>query len=886
MNERVINWSSPEYSWNSQKYLSEINTLVNAFKQGNFNYENLNSKIELINNRAEEDKNQVYQNIHNSGANDAFERGTKLDEDFDEFYNLSIDKLDECYNYKGDATNSDKTSSAQSINSFAGLDSLNDVKQNQNVTESDKTQLNTDPFAGVNLDQVNAGNNTQNQITESNQQQLNSNRSNLPGYVGIVENFGNGKGSFCTIEKGKINKNDRIVFHVISGQLKKVEIIWRTSGGIWRTQYEGPQKQFNAATYLNEIPEYITHLNFTVNAHHNSSYLPEACKAEVWCLSPGQSVPATIQNTRETVSAQTNTQTTQLQSQVTAPKQNVSTPVQTPAQTTPAQTSNTSKKPEKVSVAVNKMPKTGASQMARIPVYKLMENDKLVFKQTGGSLLKLWARWSGRSFSEVLFPETKQIVYSTAELMAKRPEQAMFLDFQVNQYSDVHCYLEAWVIPGGVPIPAEWNIKESGGGTNSNGNVAGANSFYDLISKADEAFNRKYWQESQGVRSSSNPKQESLDLLRKCEPIISGENDVQQRYTFVKILAGKYAEYARRVFVYSAKSDFIQLAGGLLSKYGGQISSFSDGQQKSSAYTIIAEGWRDLARAATWGDHAFNKMACDKESKRYYDLALREDRNNAQLQKTVEKINAPKKPVPAQVKSTPAIPENVWAEAENLRNMMVENVPIQKEDGPHYMEVGLVKIDLGSINVGSGKVWIWRSGAENWEEITENNQFVFIGDKIKTDENTTNVSFKYSADNTNLVIKSGSVVTFYESQIYIERGDVGLFVKKRGGKFLVITPKATTGCRGTEFTVKVDNNGNTDVHLMEGVVELRNSTEISYLVPGQAARIEKEDEEMQISTFDIQQHQQQFQPENTSRQNTNTDPFRLVNGGGKIIGGK
>jgi hypothetical protein len=325
----------------------------------------------------------------------------------------------------------------------------------------------------------------------------------------------------------------------------------------------------------------------------------------------------------------------------------------------------------------------------------------------------------------------------------------------------------------------------------------------------------------------------------------------------------------------------------LLSKYGGQVSSLSDSQLKSSAYTIIAEGWRDLARSATWGDHSFNKMACDKESKRYYDLALREDQNNTQLQKTVEKINAPQKPVPEKVKSTPPIPENVWAEAENFRNMMVENVPIVKEDKPNYMEVGLVKIDLGSISVGSGKVWILRMGAENWEEITQNNEYIFIGDKIKTDENTTNVSFNYSADNTNLVIKSGSVVTFYDSQIYIERGDVALYVRKRGGKFLVITPKATTGCRGTDFTVKVDNNGNTDVHLLEGVVELRNSTEISYLIPGQAARIEKEDDEMKISTFNIQQHQQLFQFEKSSGENAaNINPFRFVTGGGKIIGGK
>ena len=44
------------------------------------------------------------------------------------------------------------------------------------------------------------------------------------------------------------------------------------------------------------FPDFITHFNFTVNAHHNSSYLPNACKAEVWCLAPGQSIPARPSN--------------------------------------------------------------------------------------------------------------------------------------------------------------------------------------------------------------------------------------------------------------------------------------------------------------------------------------------------------------------------------------------------------------------------------------------------------------------------------------------------------------------------------------------------------------------------------------------------------------
>ncbi|WP_172594525.1 FecR domain-containing protein [Mariniphaga sediminis] len=842
-NETVINWSSPEYSWNKQNWLNQINGLGRDFKAGNFDYVTLKQKIENVNDKAESEKNKVYQNIQNSGANDAFERGVKLDEEFEDFYNLSIDVLDECY-----------TVSKKNEKATAG-----DAQIEQTKTTSETVNNTVQIFAGVETGQQ-TENKINNTIQNNTSGSATQNNFAAAGFIGMAENNGNGNGKYCSVEISKLNKTDNIIFNVISGELKKVEIIWRTSGGSWRTQYEGTKTEFNAEEFLKDVPDFITHFNFTVNAHHNSSYLPNACKAEVWCLAPGQSIPARPSNQ--------NQQTASVQKQNTTPA-------------TPSK--NTSGKPEKVSNAVNKMPKTGSSQMARIPVYKLMENEKLVFKQTGGTFLKFWVRWSGKSFSEVLFEDTKQIVYSTAELMAKRPEKAMFLDFQVNQYSDVHCYMEGWVLPGGVPIPADWNIAENSNSTAGAGSAS--NNFYDLIKQADEAFNRKYWNESGGVRASSNPKQESLDLLRKCEPIIARENNFSTKYEMIKTLSGKYSEYAKRVFAFSAKSDFIELSGRLLSKYGSQVNSEKDSKLKSNAYKTMAEGWRNLTQAATWGNHQYNKMYCDKEAKKYYDYALREDRNNTQLQKTVEKINAPKKPIPAKVASTPPIAEEKWAIAENFRNAMVNDnldESILKKEPVNYMEVGVLKL-----NVGSGDVWIMVSGTSEWRKITDNSVVVYPGDKIKTSGNAQNVSFTYSRDNSYLAIKSDAVVTIYEEQLCIQRGDVYVNVTKKGDKFLVITPTAVTGPRGTEFSVNVSPAGQTNVHLYEGAIELRNASEISYLVPGEKASIKAENEEITTQTFNIQHHKQQNW--NTSNMHENgfhldKNLFKNVTGGGQIFG--
>src|SRR5680860_605830 len=137
--------------------------------------------------------------------------------------------------------------------------------------------------------------------------------------------------------------------------------------------------------------------------------------------------------------------------------------------------------------------------------------------------------------------------------------------------------MEVWHLPAGGKIPPRQQIAN----TETDKLM---NDFNNLIQKADEAFNKKYWNESQSSGASSNPKQESLDFLRKAEQLISQQQNIQERYSMVLSLASKYSEYAKRVFANSAKVDFIQAAGSLLGKFGNAANAITETKTKSAAY--------------------------------------------------------------------------------------------------------------------------------------------------------------------------------------------------------------------------------------------------------------------------------------------------------------
>jgi len=594
--------STPEYSWNGQSYLNQIKNLANQFKQDGTDYYVLKNKIENVNRNAEQAKDQIFQKIQNSGAADSFEKGEQLEADFNEFYDLSFDILDDSYRFdqnkpvveigntkqnsghidrqtqsgtstvptppgnriknvyfhglwtdtrentrfmlsltqkgnsvkidnvgtgkitdgvlkysgqqwdgtsvyyeyrlKGDGYTIERLSrnygkensvkyifkaSKKSAGEFVYSDNDNDgvvnrfdncpntpdgltvdnggvdlmgcpTRQRQTAANNPSVSHPTtetlsdtnNPFAGSSAESssstnsgstsnpfagspakkkssINSGStsnpfagastqtNTSTKILPQTSTVSNTSPVSPPGLVGTASNNGNGKGSYCTLDIKKLRNTDILEFYRLSGKMEKVEVIWRTSGGSWQTQYTGPRTKFTVSEFIKDISDYITHLIFTVNAHHNSSYTATACKIEVWHLPAGGSIPSRPQ-----------------------------------------------------------------TPMANLGDEKLMNN------------------------------------------------------------------------------------------------------FNELISKADEAFNRKYWNESQGTRASSNPKQESLDLLRKAELLIAQQKDVLKQYSMVLKLAGKYADYAKRVFANSAKVEFIEAAGKMLAQYGNKANS--TGTEKAKAF--------------------------------------------------------------------------------------------------------------------------------------------------------------------------------------------------------------------------------------------------------------------------------------------------------------
>jgi hypothetical protein len=239
-----------------------------------------------------------------------------------------------------------------------------------------------------------------------------------------------------------------------------------------------------------------------------------------------------------------------------------------------------------------------------VEIKKLKAYDKIVFKLISGQLeyiQLIWRKEGGIWETEYSGNKTE---FDIAKGLKNIPAKTTHLNFVVNSQhnrwsaNDKACKMEVYLIP-------------STGGMSSKG-------FYDLIDQANEAFNANYWDEEQGNKSSSNPKQKSLDLLRKAERMINREPDFNTQLEMVELLVNTSTDYAKRVHAYTAKTPFMELAGKRLHRTSTSIPSAF---KSSNTYSKIASMWRTLTGAALWGDHAFNKMYCEKEFKKYSALA-------------------------------------------------------------------------------------------------------------------------------------------------------------------------------------------------------------------------------------------------------------------------
>jgi len=327
---------------------------------------------------------------------------------------------------------------------------------------------------------------------------------------------------------------------------------------------------------------------------------------------------------------------------------------------------------------------------------------------------------------------------------------------------------------------------------------------------------------------------------------------VENKGGLFHLIAYKLSNYAGRVFANKAKQDFFDLAVQLVLKADQSIPQNRYVKARlSEAYADSAAVWRELTRKALWGNHAYNKMFCDKMVIQQYERALQADPNNSKVRKLLEQLKAPKKPVPEAVKQVPEIDPQKWDQAQTLMSQM-ERGSIEPEE-PKQEEAHPIQIAEMTLRAGNGSVSIKRSGTDEWKKIAEDYTLIYPRDAIKTSADATGVSVSFASDRAFLSIKPDAEVVFQdESTLLIYRAGAHVRVTKRGSEFLVISQTAAVGVRGTSFEVNVGSDMTTETYLYEGVVEARTGSDICYLVPGQKMIARKGEPKLEQAPFDAQ----------------------------------
>ncbi len=250
-------------------------------------------------------------------------------------------------------------------------------------------------------------------------------------------------------------------------------------------------------------------------------------------------------------------------------------------------------------------PGTGQGTYKSVELKKLMTYDKIVFKLISGEMeyiQLIWRKEGGIWETEYQGNKTE---FDISKGLKNIPKNTTHLNFVVNSHhnrwstNDKPCKMEVYLIPG-------------------NKSNSESNSFYDLVNEASVVFALDYWEVEEGQSNSSNPKQKTLDLLRKADRLINTEPDFNTQLEMVELMVSTCATCAERVHAYTAKVPFMELGAKRLHRTSTTIPSAS---KSANTYSEIASMWRRLTRAALWGDHAFNKMYCDEQAKKYAALA-------------------------------------------------------------------------------------------------------------------------------------------------------------------------------------------------------------------------------------------------------------------------
>lgn len=301
----------------------------------------------------------------------------------------------------------------------------------------------------------------------------------------------------------------------------------------------------------------------------------------------------------------------------------------------------------------------GGGQYKAIALTELRTNDRIVFLPVSGQLeyvQLIWRKEGGIWETAYEGPKTEFMV---GDFIEDRPARTTHLNFVVNSHHNhfstrnADCEMEVYLVRGGGS-----SIPSSNSGSGASAEVkpqpgvqpqpnqnpqprvqpnpqsstpvnTNNKEFTELLKKAQESFNKNYWEEEQGTRASSNPKQESLNYLVQASRLINREADPKTKYDMVLSLCNMSTRFAQRVFAYENKIPFINLAGETANRAGSQVSGIQnpDAAKKQElqkyAYSRTASAWKCVRDAALIQGGNYTPESCDREYLKYKSLSER-----------------------------------------------------------------------------------------------------------------------------------------------------------------------------------------------------------------------------------------------------------------------
>lgn len=366
----------------------------------------------------------------------------------------------------------------------------------------------------------------------------------------------------------------------------------------------------------------------------------------------------------------------------------------------------------------------------------------------------------------------------------------------------------------------------------------------------------------------TNPRAATLAKVWEAAQIAERIVGTPTRVQLLLECANAQRGYAGRLFGYVGKTEFIANCARILARVPAAIDALADNKAQSQGYLGLAEAWRELAKIALWGDHAHNKHACDAESKRCYDRAVALDRANQAAVKARDEANRPQPPRPtpppvfAQAKP---IGEERWEQAGLLRQALLDDTLTRPGGGGNFGYAG-VGVDL-VVDAGPVTVQVPHQSEQITTVPVGEPHPLFAGTNIRTgatgrarlvyeDRSVFHIrpsASIYFQDSDTIIIRvesfsSGSLVKDVVALFDSRHIRTDLRVSKRGREFLVITPTAVLGPRGTCFEIG-RAGGQESVRVFDGAVEARTESDVAYLAPGHQATLSASGA-ARVATFD------------------------------------